>query len=75
MIVVQEVRNTVGNVPLEWYEDYPHLGYNLDGKTISKPLHRDEVSHTHWVELVIYGPTHSWRSTWHVWRTRTTGGQ
>ena len=43
---VQEVRNTVGNIPLEWYEDYPHLGYDLDGKRISKPARRDEVGHT-----------------------------
>ncbi|KNC78998.1 hypothetical protein SARC_08587 [Sphaeroforma arctica JP610] len=24
--------NTVGNIPLEWYDDYEHVGYDLDGK-------------------------------------------
>jgi ribosome biogenesis protein ERB1 len=31
------LRNTIGNVPLKWYEDYDHIGYDLDGKKISKP--------------------------------------
>ena len=31
------MRNTIGNVPLKWYEDYDHIGYDLDGKKISKP--------------------------------------
>ncbi|XP_072458794.1 ribosome biogenesis protein BOP1 isoform X2 [Notamacropus eugenii] len=42
--VAQDIRNTVGNVPLEWYEDFPHIGYDLDGKRIYKPLRsRDEL--------------------------------
>ena len=44
LITMQEVRNTIGNIPMEWYEDYPHLGYDLDGKRIGKPLKRDEVN-------------------------------
>ncbi|KAK2507397.1 hypothetical protein MC885_010690 [Smutsia gigantea] len=40
----EDVRNTVGNVPLEWYDDFPHVGYDLDGKHIYKPLRtRDEL--------------------------------
>ncbi|MBZ3890020.1 Ribosome biogenesis protein BOP1 [Sciurus carolinensis] len=40
----EDVRNTVGNVPLEWYEDFPHVGYDLDGRRIYKPLRtRDEL--------------------------------
>lgn len=40
----QDVRNTVGNVPLEWYDDFPHVGYDLDGRHIYKPLRtRDEL--------------------------------
>ena len=31
------MRNTIGNVPLKWYEDYEHIGYDLDGKKIKKP--------------------------------------
>ncbi|GER41472.1 ribosome biogenesis protein BOP1 homolog [Striga asiatica] len=29
-------RNTVGNVPLEWYKDEEHIGYDLAGKKIKK---------------------------------------
>ncbi|XP_039702014.1 ribosome biogenesis protein BOP1 [Pteropus medius] len=40
----EDVRNTVGNVPLEWYADFPHVGYDLDGKRIYKPVRtRDEL--------------------------------
>lgn len=33
----EDARNTIGNVPLKWYEDYTHIGYDLDGKKILKP--------------------------------------
>lgn len=40
----QDIRNTVGNIPMEWYKDYPHIGYNLDGKKIFKPIRsKDEL--------------------------------
>ncbi|XP_028919139.1 ribosome biogenesis protein BOP1 [Ornithorhynchus anatinus] len=40
----EDIRNTVGNVPLEWYQDFPHIGYDLDGRRIYKPLrNRDEL--------------------------------
>ncbi|KAL6517766.1 Ribosome biogenesis protein 1 [Orobanche minor] len=29
-------RNTIGNVPLKWYEDEEHIGYDLAGKKIKK---------------------------------------
>ncbi|KAI8872849.1 BOP1NT-domain-containing protein [Ramicandelaber brevisporus] len=35
--------NTVGNVPMEWYADYPHIGYTVDGKKILKPATADEI--------------------------------
>uniref|UniRef100_A0A6B2KZB0 Ribosome biogenesis protein BOP1 homolog n=1 Tax=Arcella intermedia TaxID=1963864 RepID=A0A6B2KZB0_9EUKA len=35
--------NTVGNVPLEWYEDYDHVGYDLEGKKILKPNREDKI--------------------------------
>ncbi|XP_026518843.2 ribosome biogenesis protein bop1-like, partial [Terrapene carolina triunguis] len=39
-----DVRNTVGNIPMEWYQDYPHVGYDLDGKRIYKPIRtKDEL--------------------------------
>lgn len=33
----EEIRNTVGNIPKEWYEDYPHIGYDLGGNKIIRP--------------------------------------
>ncbi|KAJ1658794.1 Ribosome biogenesis protein erb1 [Dispira simplex] len=39
----EENTNTVGNIPMEWYEDYPHIGYDLDGKRIMKPATQDEL--------------------------------
>lgn len=39
----EDARNTVGNIPIEWYNDYPHIGYNLDGKRILKPATADEL--------------------------------
>ena len=43
----------MGNIPLEWYDDYPHLGYDLDGKKIMKPLQGDQVTLIHY-NLVSY---------------------
>lgn len=40
----EDVRNTVGNIPMEWYADFPHVGYDLDGKKIYKPIrNKDEL--------------------------------
>ncbi|KAJ3031104.1 UNVERIFIED_CONTAM: Ribosome biogenesis protein 1 [Siphonaria sp. JEL0065] len=33
----EETINTIGNVPLEWYEDLDHIGYDINGKKIPKP--------------------------------------
>uniref|UniRef100_A0A8B9MEX5 Ribosome biogenesis protein BOP1 n=1 Tax=Accipiter nisus TaxID=211598 RepID=A0A8B9MEX5_9AVES len=41
---LQDIRNTVGNIPMEWYQDFPHIGYNLEGKKIYKPIrNKDEL--------------------------------
>eukprot|EP01135_Chromosphaera_perkinsii_P004685 Nk52_evm34s293 gene=Nk52_evmTU34s293 len=37
------VRNTVGRIPLEWYDDYDHIGYNLEGEKIMKPESGDQL--------------------------------
>ena len=37
------MRNTIGNIPVEWYNEYPHIGYNLDAKKIIKPKQSGEV--------------------------------
>ncbi|ERN11277.1 hypothetical protein AMTR_s00024p00239810 [Amborella trichopoda] len=34
-------RNTIGNVPLEWYKDEGHIGYDRDGKKIKKQARKD----------------------------------
>ncbi|EOA99124.1 Ribosome biogenesis protein BOP1, partial [Anas platyrhynchos] len=40
----QDIRNTVGNIPMEWYEDFPHIGYDLEGRKIYKPIrNKDEL--------------------------------
>lgn len=28
---------------MEWYDDYPHIGYTVDGKKIFKPATKDEL--------------------------------
>ncbi|KAI9030437.1 ribosome biogenesis protein BOP1 [Hyaloraphidium curvatum] len=39
----EETGNTVGNIPLEWYADYPHIGYTVDGKKIMRPATGDAL--------------------------------
>jgi hypothetical protein len=36
-------RNTIGNVPLEWYKDYEHIGYDLTGQKIVKKTGKDGI--------------------------------
>ena len=28
---------------MEWYDDYPHIGYDVTGKKIMRPPKRDEL--------------------------------
>ena len=28
--------NTIGNVPLHWYDDFDHVGYDIDGRKIMR---------------------------------------
>ncbi|KIW06526.1 uncharacterized protein PV09_02958 [Verruconis gallopava] len=30
-------KNTIGNIPLSFYDAYPHIGYDIDGKKIMRP--------------------------------------
>lgn len=39
----EETLNTVGNIPMEWYNDYPHIGYDINGKKIMKPAQGDDL--------------------------------
>lgn len=36
-------RNTIGDVPLEWYKDETHIGYDLAGKKIKKKERQDKL--------------------------------
>ncbi|CAN1175029.1 Ribosome biogenesis protein BOP1 homolog [Linum perenne] len=36
-------RNTIGDVPLEWYKDEPHIGYDIKGKKITKKERQDKL--------------------------------
>jgi len=35
--------NTIGNVPLHWYEDFDHVGYDIDGRKIMRGTQKDEL--------------------------------
>lgn len=36
-------RNTIGEVPLEWYTDEEHIGYDITGKKIRKQARKDKI--------------------------------
>uniref|UniRef100_T1J4W3 Ribosome biogenesis protein BOP1 homolog n=1 Tax=Strigamia maritima TaxID=126957 RepID=T1J4W3_STRMM len=39
----EDIRNTVGNIPMEWYNELTHIGYDWDGNKIMKPITKDEL--------------------------------
>eukprot|EP00092_Neocalanus_flemingeri_P102351 GFUD01130913.1.p1 GENE.GFUD01130913.1~~GFUD01130913.1.p1 ORF type:complete len:738 (+),score=256.86 GFUD01130913.1:69-2282(+) len=39
----EDIRNTIGNIPVNWYDEYGHIGYDLDGAKIRKPKRGDEL--------------------------------
>ena len=39
----EDIRNTTGNIPMKWYDDYDHIGYDWDGKKIIKPQKGDQL--------------------------------
>ena len=36
-------RNRIGNVPLEWYKDLPHIGYDVSGKKLIRRPKGDQL--------------------------------
>eukprot|EP00116_Pleurobrachia_bachei_P000716 sb/3460978/ len=32
----EEIRNRIGNIPMEWYDDYDHIGYDIHGGKVGK---------------------------------------
>lgn len=39
----QDIRNTVGNIPMEWYKNYKHIGYDVEGRKLVKPEQGDNL--------------------------------
>lgn len=39
----EDIRNTVGNIPMKWYDEQKHIGYDWDAKKIIKPPKRDQL--------------------------------
>lgn len=73
----EEIRNTKGNIPLEWYDELPHFGYDIEGKKIPKPASsdRDEVRpYPEYLSCMItLLLTCSWMNFWLKWTTLITG--
>ena len=38
-----QTTNRVGNIPQYWYDDMPHIGYDIDGKKVMRPATGDEL--------------------------------
>ncbi|KAL6306653.1 BOP1NT-domain-containing protein [Sparassis latifolia] len=39
----EDAPNRVGNIPMHWYDDLPHVGYSIDGKKVLRPARGDEL--------------------------------
>lgn len=39
----EEGPNRVGNIPAYFYDDMPHVGYDMDGKRVARPAKGDEL--------------------------------
>ncbi|RXW25155.1 hypothetical protein EST38_g682 [Candolleomyces aberdarensis] len=35
--------NRVGDIPMHWYDDMPHIGYDINGKRVLRPATGDEL--------------------------------
>ncbi|KAI8089145.1 NUC169 domain-containing protein [Halteromyces radiatus] len=58
----EETENTVGNIPMEWYDDLPHIGYDIDGKKVLKPATGDELDKF----LATVEDPDSWKSAYSI---------
>ncbi|KAI9101170.1 NUC169 domain-containing protein [Phlyctochytrium arcticum] len=56
----EEVTNTIGNVPKEWYDDLPHMGYDINGKPIAKSEKGDQLDQF----LATMDDPDAWRSVY-----------
>ncbi|KAG8815134.1 Ribosome biogenesis protein erb1 [Serendipita sp. 399] len=39
----EDAPNRVGNIPMHWYDDMPHIGYDINGKKVLRPAKGDEL--------------------------------
>ncbi|CAB3411226.1 unnamed protein product [Caenorhabditis bovis] len=39
----EDLRNTIGNIPIQWYDDEDHIGYDKFGEKIKKPEKKGEI--------------------------------
>ncbi|KXN87873.1 Ribosome biogenesis protein ERB1 [Leucoagaricus sp. SymC.cos] len=39
----EDAPNRVGNIPMHWYDDLPHVGYDINGKKVLRPARGDEL--------------------------------
>ncbi|EKM80506.1 hypothetical protein AGABI1DRAFT_73784 [Agaricus bisporus var. burnettii JB137-S8] len=39
----EDAPNRVGNIPMHWYDDLPHIGYDINGKKVLRPARGDEL--------------------------------
>jgi len=39
----EDIRNTVGKIPMKWYDEYDHIGYDWESNKIPKPKKGDEL--------------------------------
>ncbi|KAI8825959.1 NUC169 domain-containing protein, partial [Fimicolochytrium jonesii] len=56
----EETTNTTGNVPKEWYDEFPHVGYSIDGKPIMRGEKGDQLDNF----LSIMDDPNAWRSAY-----------
>jgi ribosome biogenesis protein ERB1 len=61
-----ENRNTVGKVPLRWYDEYQHIGYDLGGKKIIKTPRLDGVD----AALAAADDPNYWRTVYDAYNDR-----
>ena len=40
---ILQTPNRVGNIPMHWYDDLPHVGYDINGKKVLRPARGDEL--------------------------------
>ncbi|CAL1702299.1 unnamed protein product [Somion occarium] len=39
----EEAPNRVGNIPMHWYDELPHVGYDINGRKVLRPARGDEL--------------------------------